>query len=163
MLSLALICACSSEADGGQSSNNQSATSAAGAMVRASDPQSLVKAMQAKGYQAELTTAAGEPAIKSGAGGVKFSVFFENCTDGKECSTISFFTGFTDLEATLDQVNAFNQSSRFARAYVDKDGDPVLRMDVDLDHNGIPATNFNEYLDIWSSVAPKYVNMLRGR
>jgi len=132
-------------------------------MASAKDPNSLVKALQAKGYQAKLETAGGEPAIRSGAGGVQFTIFFENCTDGKACTTVSFFTGFTDVEGSLQQVNEWNKNNRFARAYIDKDGDPVLRMDVDLDHAGIPAANFNEYLDIWASLTPKFLNFLRGR
>jgi hypothetical protein len=131
-------------------------------LVSANDPQTLIKALQDKGYKAELTTVAGEPAINSGAGGVRFSIFFENCTDGKACTTVTFYTGFTDLDATLEQVNEWNRNSRFARAFVDKEGDPVLRMDVDLDHAGIPVANFNEYLDVWSSLAPKYANFLRA-
>ena len=132
-------------------------------MVSAKDPQSLVRAMQAKGYKAELGSAAGEPAITSGAGGLAFKVFFENCTGGTACTTVSFFTGFTDVSSTVERVNEWNRNNRFARAYIDAEGDPVLRMDVDLDHQGIAGANFGEYLDIWASLAPKYLNFLQGR
>jgi hypothetical protein len=132
-------------------------------MVSAKDPQTLVAALQAKGYKAELGTAAEEPAITSGAGGFQFKIFFENCTSGTACTTISFFTGFTDIEATAARLNEWNRDNRFARAYIDAEGDPVLRMDVDLDHQGIARANFNEYLDIWGSLAPKYLNFLQGR
>jgi hypothetical protein len=138
------------------------ASPAAAQMVSAKNPQSLVSAMQAAGFQAELGAAAGEPAITSGAGGVQFKLFFENCTDGKACTTISFFTGFRDLEANLARINEWNQKNRFARAYIDAEGDPVLRMDVDLDHDGIPRANFREYLSIWGSLAPKFVAFLRA-
>lgn len=126
-------------------------------------PAALVAALQAKGYQAELGTTAGESSIGSGAGGVKFKIFFENCTGGKACTTVTFFTGFTNIDATLVKVNEWNRQNRFAYAYIDKENDPVLRMDVDLDHPGIPRANFGEYLDIWSSLAPKYLTFLRGR
>lgn len=154
--SLALLGACSVQV------GNKAGAGADTQMVSAKDPQTLVAALQAKGYQAELTSASGEPAIKSGAGGAKFTIFFDNCTDGKDCTTVTFFTGFTDLEGTIDEMNEWNRTSRFARAYVDKEGDPVLRMDVDLDHAGIPIANFNEYLDVWSSLVPKYVSLLRA-
>lgn len=136
---------------------------AAAQMVTAKDPQTLVAALQAKGYKAELGVTAGDPSIKSGAGGVQFTIFFENCTNGKACTTISFVTGFTDIEATLAKVNDWNRQNRFARAYIDAENDPVLKMDVDLDHAGIPRANFTEYLDIWGSLAPKFLNFLRGR
>jgi hypothetical protein len=134
-----------------------------GQKVDARNPQSVVAALQAKGYQAQLGMTGGEPAIDSGAGGVKFKIFFENCTDGKDCTTVSFLTGFTDLDTTLDVVNEFNRTSRFAHAYIDKEDDPVLRMDVDLDHGGIPQPNFEEYLAVWSSLTPKFLNFVRRR
>ena len=132
-------------------------------MVSAKDPRTLVSALQAKGYQAELGVTAGDPHIKSGAGGVQFTIFFQNCSNGQNCTTITFATGFTDVDATLAKLNEWNQNNRFARAYLDGDEDPVLRMDVDLDHQGLPRANFNEYLDIWGSLAPKFLNFLRGR
>jgi hypothetical protein len=137
------------------------AAPAAAQMVSAKDPQTLVAALQAKGYQAELGSAGGEPAITSGAGGIKFTIFFENCSDGKNCTTVNFMTGFTDVEATLAKVNEWNRQNRFARAYIDGDDDPVLKMDVDLDHQGIARANFNEYVDIWGSLAPKFLAFLR--
>ena len=132
-------------------------------MVSAKDPETLVAALQAKGYQAQLGTTAGDPSIVSGAGGVRFHIFFDNCTDGKACTTVSFFTGFTDVDSTPERLNEWNRNNRFVRAYLDQDDDPVLRMDVDLDHAGIPRANFNEYLDIWATQAPKYLNFLRGQ
>lgn len=132
-------------------------------MVSAKDPQTVVAALQAKGYKAELGETAGDPHIKSGAGGVQFTIFFQNCSSGRNCTTITFATGFTDIDATLAKLNEWNQGNRFARAYLDSDQDPVLRMDVDLDHQGLSRANFGEYLDIWGSLAPKYLNFLRGR
>ncbi|HEX8480489.1 MAG TPA: YbjN domain-containing protein [Allosphingosinicella sp.] len=131
-------------------------------MVSAKDPKTLVAALQAKGFQAELGTTRGEPSISSGAGGVKFKIFFENCTGGKACTTVTFFTGFTDLEVTHAKVNEWNGKNRFTRAYIDAENDPVLAMDLDLDHQGIPRGNFGEYLDIWSSSVSKYLTFLRG-
>jgi hypothetical protein len=135
---------------------------AAAQMVSAKDPRTVVSALQAKGFQAELGTTSGRPSISSGAGGLKFKIYFENCTDGKACTTVTFFTGFTDLEATPAKLNEWNSANRFARAYIDDENDPVLVMDVDLDHKGLARPNFGEYLDIWSLLAPKYLAFLRG-
>lgn len=132
-------------------------------MVSAKNPQTLVAALQAKGYQAEVGTAGGEPMISSGAGGVKFKIFFENCTKGTNCTTVTFMTGFTDVDASLARINDWNRQNRFARAYIDAEDDPVLKMDVDLDHQGIARANFGEYLDIWSSLAPKFLAFLREK
>src|SRR4030095_17005817 len=69
---LVLICACSVQTGG------NAAPPADTGMVSAKKPDTLVSALQAKGSQAQLTTAGGEPAIKSGTGGVHFTLFFEN-------------------------------------------------------------------------------------
>lgn len=134
---------------------------AAAQMVSAKDPQTLVAALQAKGYQAQLGATAGEPSIVSGAGGVRFHIFFENCTEGKDCTTVTFMTGFTDIDSSVERMNAWNRQNRFVRAYIDAEGDPVLKMDVDLDHAGIPQANFGEYVDIWATQAPKFLTFLR--
>ncbi|HEX8061803.1 MAG TPA: YbjN domain-containing protein [Allosphingosinicella sp.] len=132
-------------------------------MVSAKNPASLVAALKAKGYPAELGGAKGDPSISSSAGDLKFKIYFENCTAGKACTTVTFFTGFTDLDATHAKLNEWNAKNRFARAYIDDENDPVLQMDVDLDFKGIPTANFNEYIDIWSSSASKYLTFLRGK
>lgn len=134
---------------------------AAAQMISAKDPQTLVGALLAKGYQAQLGTTAGEPSIVSGAGGVRFHIFFENCTDGEHCTTVTFMTGFTDIDSDVERMNAWNRQNRFARAYIDAEGDPVLKMDLDLDHAGIPRENFGEYVDIWATQVPKFLAFLR--
>ncbi len=132
-------------------------------MVRASDPRTLITALEAKGYAAELDSSAQAPSIKSEAGGVKFRIYFENCESGKACTTVTFFTGFTDIKASPAKVNKWNLQKRFARAYIDREDDPVLAMDLDLDHEGIAQANFNEYLDVWGSLVPAYLTFLREK
>ncbi len=139
------------------------ASPAAAQMVSAKNPQTLVSSLQAKGYSAELGQEDGAPRIKSGAGGLQFTIFFSNCEAGANCSTVSFVTGFSDVDnVKLATVNEWNRKNRFARAYIDGEQDPMLVMDIDLDHAGIPRANFGEYLDIWSSLAPKYLAFLKN-
>jgi hypothetical protein len=126
-------------------------------MVSAKEPKTVVAALKAKGYGAELLASGSAPSIASSIGGLKFRIYFENCTGGKACTTVTFFTGFTDLDATPAKLNEWNSKNRFARAYIDDE------KDVDLDYKGIPKANFNEYLDIWSSSASKYLDFLREK
>jgi hypothetical protein len=138
------------------------ASPAAAQMVSSKDPQTLVAALKAKDYLVELGTTGGEPSIRSEIDGLRFSIFFENCEDGKNCTTVTFTTGFTDIDSTPERMNEWNQKNRFARAYIDSEGDPVLKMDVDLDFAGIPRANFSEYVDIWGTQAPKFLEFLRA-
>ena len=126
-------------------------------MVSAKDPKAVAAFMQGKGYKAELVEQESGPHIRSAGGGIKFTIFFMNCEAGKNCSTVQFYAGFNDMgEVPLARINEWNKTHRFGRAYIDDENDPVIEMDVDLDFKGIPAENFNEYLDVFTSLAPSY-------
>lgn len=142
---------------------SMAAVPAGAQMISAKDPKTIVGFLQENGYAARLDQTQGEPSIKSGTGGIQFTIFFNNCKGGADCTTVSFVTGFTDVDnVPLSTINTWNQKNRFARAYIDSEGDPVLMMDIDLDHEGIARANFGEYLNIWSSLTPKYLAFLRS-
>lgn len=130
----------------------------AAAMVKAQDPQSLVQAMQDAGYAAKLgTDKVGDPMITSGVAGTTFQVFFYNCTDHKNCATVQFHSGYDlNREVPLTQINEWNRTQRFGRAFLDKENDPILEMDVDLDDGGLSALLFIDNLEFWASVLPKF-------
>ena len=126
--------------------------------VRAQDPQSLVKALQGAGYQATLgTDKVGDPMITSGVSGTTFQIFFYNCTDHKDCATVQFHSGY-DLNnpVSLERLNEWNRGQRFGRAYLDKDNDPILEMDVDLDDGGLSRLLFIDNIEYWASVLEKF-------
>src|SRR5262245_44483911 len=96
---------------------------AQGQMVRAQDPNSVVRALQNAGYSATLgTDGVGDPMVTSAYGGTTFQVFFYNCSNHRECATVQFHSGY-DLSRTisLDTINQWNKSQRFGRAYLDND------------------------------------------
>ena len=123
-------------------------------MVRAQDPQSLVRALQDGGYSARLgTDRVDDPMITSEVGGTTFQIFFYNCTDHRECATVTFHSGY-DLRdpVALDRINTWNRTKRFGRAYLDLEVDPILEMDVDLDDGGISPLLFIDNIEFWASV-----------
>lgn len=127
-------------------------------LVRAQDPQTVVDAMQGAGFAAKLgVDRLGDPKIDSSASGTRFTVFFYNCTANKDCATVQFHSGF-DLQTpvTLEQINEWNRSQRFGRAYLDKENDPVIEMDVDLDDGGLSRALFEDNLEFWTSVLGKF-------
>jgi len=137
-----------------------SAASPAGAqqLVRAQDPQSLVKAMQANGYTAQLTAdQTGDPMIRSAAGGTNFQVLFYNCTNHRECATVQFHVGY-DLKTSpsLESINEWNRTQRFGSAHLDKENDPILEMDVDLDDGGLSPLLFIDNLEFWTSALGRF-------
>ena len=127
-------------------------------MVRAQDPPTLVEAMQSRGYVAELTTdKSDDPMIRGSASGTNFQVLFYNCTNHRDCATVQFHVGY-DLKAAplLESINEWNRSQRFGRAYLDKENDPILEMDVDLDDGGVSPLLFIDNLEFWTSAMGRF-------
>ena len=123
-------------------------------MVRAQDPQSLVRAMQDAGFTAKLSTdKEGDPMITSAYSGTSFWLYFYNCTNHRECATIQFHSGYDlDKPTTLETINNWNRDMRFARAHLDKENDPMLKMDLDLDDGGLSPALFIDNLEFWTSL-----------
>ena len=131
---------------------------AAAASVQAQDPESLVTALRNAGYDAKLgTDKVGDPMITSDIDGTNFQIFFYNCTDHEECATVQFHAGY-DLtkSTTLTSINSWNQTQRFGRAFLDKEGDPILEMDLDLDDGGLSPALFIDNVEFWASVLGKF-------
>jgi len=127
-------------------------------MVRAQDPQSVVSALRSGGYAAKLgTDKVGDPMITSGASGTTFQIFFYNCTNHRACATVQFHAGY-DLKSSpgLESINEWNRSQRFGRAYLDKEGDPIVEMDIDLDDGGLSRALFIDNMEFWTSLLAKF-------
>ena len=126
------------------------------------DHQKLVALLQAKGYKAELIKGTDADYVRTADSGVPVTIFFFNCAKGKTgCTTIQFYTGFTDVKATLERINDWNKSQRWARAYVDKDGDPVMEMDVDMDFGGLSKELFYDNLGTFIALIPRFRDHLK--
>lgn len=122
------------------------------ANVTAANPQSVVDALQAGGYKAILgKDSGGDPRIESAASGSKFVVTFYGCTKNIACKTVTFYAGWSGGKGTIEQVNEWNKSRRFSRGYIDKDGDPVIEFDVDLDDGGMSQALFIDNAQFWES------------
>jgi hypothetical protein len=123
-------------------------------MVRAQDPGTLVRALQENGYAAKLgTDKLGDPMITSGVSGTSFQIFFYNCTDHKACATVNFYSSYKlDKPTSLEKMNEWNRSKRFARGYIDKENNSVLEMDVDLDDGGLSSALFIDNIEFWASI-----------
>jgi opacity protein-like surface antigen len=126
---------------------------AAAAAVTAQNPQSVVKALQDAGYQAQLgADQTGDPMVTSAVSGTEFKILFYGCTAKSNCRTVNFIRGFDlDTATALERINQFNAEKRFTRAYLDKEGDPILAMDVDLDDGGMSAALFIDNIEFWAT------------
>ncbi len=129
--------------------------------VTAANPESVKSALQDAGYKAELKKEEdGDPYIESRFSGVKTIIIFFGCSEGKNCTTVQFYSGFSEAKNAQDKMNEWNKTRRFTRAYIDKDGDPVLEMDIDLDTGGISQNLFKEYLSTWDGLVGQYYDLI---
>ena len=134
-------------------------------LVGATRTSVIADIVKAQGMKADIKKSDGEPDyIESSHDGLKYLILFMNCNDDKrDCKTIQFYMGYNDAKDTsLDKLNSWNRDKRFARAYRDDEGDPVLEMDLDLDFNGIPRENVGEALNTWKALMEAFQKHIHG-
>lgn len=134
------------------------ATPAQAELVTASDPQLFKAILESRGWEATIVTPDGAaPYIQIDNGDLKFRMFFLNCVQNKQCQSVQYFLAFSDAKSmSLESLNEWNRTKRYARAYRDREGDPVLEMDVNLGASGIPRPNVGLSLNIWANLMEDY-------
>ncbi|MDP3545109.1 MAG: YbjN domain-containing protein [Phreatobacter sp.] len=96
-------------------------------------PGQMAALLRDRGNPAEVVTENNRTRIRTEIGNRRSSIYFYACNDDG-CQSIQYRTLFQRHERfTLAFVNAWNFEKRFAKAYLDRDGDLVLEWDVDLD------------------------------
>jgi len=138
------------------------AAPASAQMIDARNPERIEALLAADGWTTALTAETGQaPYIWAERKGLRFVVAFNNCTDGRQCRTLQFLLGVEGAKAlTLDKLNEWNRDQRFARAYRDETGDPVLAMDLDLDFKGLPRANVEETIRTWTGLVDSFYRFI---
>jgi hypothetical protein len=68
-----------------------------------------------------------------------------------EYASLLFYAGWTiDTEIALTEINEWNRSKRFGRAYLDDLGDPVVELDLLLGH-GVTRDTVKEYIALFEA------------
>ena len=86
--------------------------------IVASDPQVLLSYFFDQGIPAKLTIDDyGDPKIDARYFGTNFNIYYYGCSGGENCRAIQFFSGYrTDGRISLEQINSWNTTERYARA-----------------------------------------------
>ena len=99
--------------------------------------------------------------IRSALDGSSFAIIFYGCTKNRACQTIQFYAGFkSDGKVSIETMNEWNKAQRFGRAYIDKDKDPVIEMDVDLDDGGMSRALFEDHFEYWEMLVPEFKKVI---
>lgn len=101
----------------------------------------------------------GDPAISGRIQGIKYGVQFYGCTDHKECNNIQMFAFFDSKGLSPKQMNAWNAETRFGKAYIDKDGDVAIEMNVNLGF-GVSKKNLEDTFEWWMLVLQQFQKFL---
>lgn len=113
--------------------------------VTAQNPEGMLNAITAAGYEATLSTdSAGDPMIDTELGGYRVNVLFYGCdeTSHTGCDSVQLSTGF-DRKTPMDPARALHiaREWRFLAVSLDDEGDPYLRWDI-MTGSGIPQSVF---------------------
>ena len=124
---------------------------AAQQMIAVSDPDQILNLARGYGSANLEKSDNGDPLIRGRIDGVGYAIFFNDCTNNRNCDTLGFYAGWTDTNVTEAHVAEWNRTKRFSRAYIDDEGDPVIEFDVNL-KSGVSRRNFDDTLDWWKTV-----------
>lgn len=90
-----------------------------------------------------------------------FMIVFMDCDQGKNCRSLQFFTRLAkQKEISQERLNWWNDEMRFVRAILDKNGDPILKMDVPFGEKGMPRETFEANLSIWGMMMTHFARFL---
>ncbi len=120
--------------------------------VSASDPQSVVSALQSLGYRAVLgRDSVGDPKITSSSNGVEYDIFFYGCAENKDCKDLQFSSAFNTTRVwTAEEMNEWNFTKLTGKVSVDEDGDPRIRLLVP-GVLGVPYEAFERVVVRWDN------------
>ena len=114
--------------------------------------------LHTKGYNAEMTKDdQGAPEIKSSTDGSTFRVYFYGCSGPQpRCTAIQFSAAFDLTDGLpLAKINVWNRENRFGRGFLDKENDPFVEMDLDVER-GYSTEAIANNLDTWTTVVPAF-------
>ena len=139
---------------------------ATAAQISPADPAAIVLLLQREGYKAKLDKdKEGDPMIESAASGAQFQIFFYDCTQGRDCGSLTFHAGYLmdkDKKPAPEKMSEYNRGWRFGRAYLDDDKDPNLEFDVAFGGVAMPEKMFVENLDAWANSMASFQQHIGG-
>ena len=89
----------------------------------------------------------GNPMIAGQIDDIPYSLRLRNCSENNHCEDMNFRVGFL-VKPTLESMNQWNRDKRFAKAYLDQEGDAIIEMDTILE-GGVSKENMREVFSYW--------------
>lgn len=118
------------------------------AIVDATNPEVIVELARGFGSANLEVDSEGDPMIVGRINGTLYVIYFYGCEEGQSCREIQFAAAWADAEMDKDGVNLWNEETRYGKAYIDFEGDPVLEFTVNL-FEGVTRANLEDTIDWW--------------
>lgn len=133
-------------------------------LIASTDANGLVAALQRAGFTAEVKTEGRTTSVLGRIETLPFQAFLGNCNpSGGGCTDIELYAGFSGGQRIpLERINGWNNRTRFARAFLDPDGDPALQMDISL-QGGLSAESLRLHLETWGAALETYAAFIISR
>lgn len=124
----------------------------------------IAQTMERAGYQPEQGSSDGERYIKAKLDQYEFLVLPFGCDDTqRNCRSAQFFISFDpERSPSLEAMNAYSRENRWGRIYLDKEGDPALEFDLDLEEGSMSEALFLDNLAYWETVVQAYATFVFG-
>lgn len=122
--------------------------------IDATSPIEILKFAKKLGQATLDTDTQGDPKILGKINNTRYGIFFYGCKESKNCQEIQFSTGWK-ADIALDVINQWNRSKRHGKTYIDKAGDPMIEMTVNLNH-GVTKENLEDTFDWWDAVVSQF-------
>ncbi|MBY6186481.1 YbjN domain-containing protein [Marinobacter hydrocarbonoclasticus] len=117
-------------------------------LVDATDPSEIVNLARGFGSASLDIDGEGDPMIIGRINGTKYAVYFYGCDDGRRCREIQFTAAWSGSNVSMSEINEWNETTRYGKAYLDSDGDPNIEMTVNL-FKGVSRDNLEDTIDWW--------------
>ncbi|MHA1529712.1 MAG: YbjN domain-containing protein [Alphaproteobacteria bacterium] len=119
--------------------------------IDATGPGRILVVVQGYGEASLTTDNLGDPLIKGRIGEKSYELFFYDCTEGRDCKSLTFSATWEADGLTDGLMAGWNREKRFGKAYLDGDGNATVEMSVNL-HGGVTRANLEDTIDWWRLV-----------
>lgn len=120
----------------------------------------VAASMKAGGYTTELSKdSTGDPMIKGKLGELMFRILFYDCNASQRCKSIQYLASWDEANYPSAKANTWNITMRYGRVAIDKEGYPVVIMDVDLER-GATTEALENWSETWKAVLQSYEEYL---
>jgi hypothetical protein len=126
-------------------------------LIDGTDPNAILDVAKGFGSATLEKDDTGDPKISGRIEGVKYGIYFYGCEAGASCTEIQFAAGWSDTKVPMAEINEWNRTKRFGKAYLDKENDPILEAPVNL-KNGVSVKNLESTFEWWGAIVKVFEN-----